>query len=156
MKYIFRTMIIATVVLLSACIVPPKQTKTALELQAFQSKEFETTKKIAFASTLSVLQDQGYIIGSASLDTGLISGKSPTTAVNQFFYQEMKDVKVTAFVEEITPGRTKVRLNFVNSSSKSGAYGQRSDQDIAIEDPVFYQEIFSKIQQGIFVRKNTN
>lgn len=36
-----------------------KPTKTSLELQAFQTKEFETQKKAAFASTMSVFQDLG-------------------------------------------------------------------------------------------------
>lgn len=156
MKNLLKLSAVVLIISLAGCLAPPKSTKTALELQSFQAKEFETTKKIAFASTLSVLQDQGYIIGSASLDTGLISGKSPTSSSNKFFYREMSDVKATAFVEEITPGRTKVRLNFVNSTSRSGAYGQRDDQDVAIEDPLEYQQIFAKIQQGIFVRKNAN
>ena len=156
MKKISKLLALVLLISLTGCLPPPKSTKTALELQSFQAKEFETTKKIAFASTLSVLQDHGYIIGSASLDTGLISGKSPTNSANMFFYKEMTDVKSTAFVEEITTGRTKVRLNFVNSSSRSSGYGQREDQDYPIEDPLVYQEIFSKIQQGIFVRKNAN
>ncbi|MFZ3039213.1 MAG: hypothetical protein WA115_05445 [Polynucleobacter sp.] len=156
MKNLLKLSAVVLLISLAGCLPPPKSTKTALELQSFQAKEFETSKKIAFASTLSVLQDHGYIIGSANLDTGLISGKSPTNSSNKFFYREMSDVKATAFVEEITPGRTKVRLNFVNSTSRSGGYGQRDDQDYPIEDPAIYQEIFSKIQQGIFVRKNAN
>lgn len=156
MKNLLKLSAVVLLISLAGCLPPPKSTKTALELQSFQAKEFETSKKIAFASTLSVLQDHGYIIGSASLDTGLISGKSPTNSSNKIFYREMSDVKATAFVEEITPGRTKIRLNFVNSTSRSGGYGQRDDQDYPIEDPLEYQEIFAKIQQGIFVRKNAN
>ena len=102
MKKISKLLALVLLISLTGCLPPPKSTKTALELQSFQAKEFETTKKIAFASTLSVLQDHGYIIGSASLDTGLISGKSPTNSANMFFYKEMTDVKSTAFVEEIT------------------------------------------------------
>jgi len=156
MRLLSKILIISLLIPLAGCLPPPKSTKTSLELQAIQSKEFETSKKIAFAATLSILQDQGYIIGSASLETGLISGKSPTNSENKIFYREMSDTKATAFVEEITPGRTKVRLNFVNSTSRSGGYGQRDDQDYPIEDPQIYQETFSKIQQGIFIRKNAN
>lgn len=156
MQNLLKLLVIAALISLAGCLPPPKPTKTALELQAFQSKEFNTNKKTAFASTLSVLQDHGYVIGSASLDTGLISGKSPTKSENKFFYLESSDVKVTAFVEEIATGRTKIRLNFVNSSSRSRPNGQRDERDQPIEDPAIYQEIFTKIQQSIFVRKNTN
>lgn len=62
------------------CAVQQKSTKTSLELQAIQAKEFETTKKIAFASVLSVFQDLGYIIGSADFDTGFITAKSQQIA----------------------------------------------------------------------------
>ena len=157
MRNLLKLLACGLVVLLAGCqMPPPKSNKTSLELQAIQSKEFDSSKKIAFAATLSVLQDQGYIIGSANFDTGLISGKSPTDTSNKIFYLEMSDVKATAFIEEISAGRTKIRLNFVNSTSKSGAYGQRSEQDYPIENPEMYQETFTKIQQGIFIRKNVN
>lgn len=134
-----------------------KPKKSALELQSIQSKEFETTKKIGFASTLSVFQDLGYVVNSASFETGLINGKSPTQqSFVPFVGQVMKDVKATAFVEEITPGRTKIRLNFVNSTQSSSGYGMKGEQDNPIEDGAVYQDVFSKIQQAIFVRKNIN
>lgn len=155
MKKIFIALL---VVVLSGCVQQEyKPTKSALELQAIQAKEFETTKKIGFAATLSVFQDLGYVVNSASLETGLINGKSPTNqSFVPFVGQVMKDVKAIAFVEEITPGRTKVRLNFVNSTQSSSGYGMRGEHDIPIEDGVMYQDVFSKIQQAIFIRKNAN
>lgn len=155
MKKIFIALL---VVVLSGCVQQEyKPTKSALELQAIQAKEFETTKNIGFAATLSVFQDLGYVVNSASLETGLINGKSPTNqSFVPFVGQVMKDVKAIAFVEEITPGRTKVRLNFVNSTQSSSGYGMRGEHDIPIEDGVMYQDVFSKIQQAIFIRKNAN
>jgi PBP1b-binding outer membrane lipoprotein LpoB len=134
-----------------------KPTKSALELQSIQTKEFETNKKIGFAATLSVFQDLGYVVNSASLETGLINAKSPTSnEMIPFVGQVMKDVKATAFVEEIAPNRTKVRLNFVNSTQSSSGYGMKGESDMPIEDGAFYQDVFTKIQQGIFIRKNVN
>jgi hypothetical protein len=157
MKKILSFLIIGFVIILTGCVGGQKSTKTALELQAIQSKEFETTKKIGFASTLSVFQDLGYVISSADFETGLINAKSPTQQSVQIFVgQVMEDVKATAFVEEITPGRTKVRLNFVNSRQTSSSHGMTGGQDSAIEEPGMYQDVFAKIQQGIFVRKNVN
>lgn len=145
------------VLVLTGCVTAPTSTKSALELQAIQAKEFDTSKKIAFAATLSVLQDLGYVVSNADLDTGLINGKSPTQqSFVPFVGRVMKDTKATAFVEEITPGRTKVRLNFVKSEQSSSGYGMRGEQDDPIEEPTVYQDVFAKIQQGIFVRKNLN
>lgn len=141
---------------LAGCETMPKPTKSALELQSIQSKEFEANKKIAFAAVLSVFQDVGYTVSSANLDTGLITAKSPTKAGFQLFVgQTMEDIKATAFVEEIVANRTKVRINLVSSKETSSGYGMKGGYEIPIETPETYQDIFAKVQQGIFVRKNT-
>jgi hypothetical protein len=133
-----------------------KPTKTPIELQAIQSKEFPTTKKIAFAATLSVFQDLGYIVESASFETGLITAKSPTKQdFDLFDGQVMTFVKATAFVEEVNVGRTKVRTNIVNSRNTSSGYGMKGEHDLPVESADTYQDLFNKIQQAIFVRKNT-
>jgi hypothetical protein len=131
--------------------------KTSLELQAIQAREFETTKKIAFASVLSVFQDLGYVVSSAELETGFITAKSPTEGGFQLFVGNvMKDTKATAFIEELQPGKTKIRLNFVDSKETSSGYGMKSSNDNPIEDPLIYQNAFSKIQEAIFIRSSTN
>lgn len=156
-KNLWLVLIIAVTMAVAGCETIPKQTKSPLELQAIQSKEFETSKKIAFAATLSVFQDMGYTVSSANLDTGLIAAKSPTKQDFQLFVgQRMTDIKATAFVEEIVQNRTKVRLNFVNSTQTSSGYGMKGERELPIETPEMYQDTFAKIQQGIFVRKNIN
>lgn len=147
---------LGVLLVLAGCETMPKSTKTALELQSIQSKEFETSKKVAFAATLSVFQDVGYTVSTANLDTGLITAKSPTKAGFELFIgQTMEDIKATAFVEEIVANRTKVRINLVSSKETSSGYGMKGGYEIPIEKPEIYQDIFAKIQQGIFVRKNT-
>ena len=51
--------------------------KSSLELQAFQKREFNTSKQTAFASAVSVFQDLGYTIRAADVQTGLIQAQSP-------------------------------------------------------------------------------
>lgn len=139
---------------ITGCETIPKSTKTPLELQAIQSREFETSKKVAFAATLSVLQDLAYISDSASFETGLITAKSPMqNNFKPFVGRVMSTTKVNAFVEEISPGRTKVRINFVDSRYVQNSYGRQEKED-PIETPDMYQSFFAKVQQAIFVRKN--
>ena len=150
-----RYAVIVAIVLLAGCVASTGPTKTSIQLQAFQSKEFETTKKIAFASTMSVFQDLGYTIGTADLETGFITAKSPTKQDFVLFVgQRMQDVKATAFVEPMGKKRTKVRLNFVNSTQTSSGYGMKGANDKPIEDPKVYQETFVKITKAIFVRES--
>lgn len=157
MKKLFNYLVLFFLVFLVGCAIQPKPLKSPLELQAIQSKEFQTNKKIAFASTLSVFQDLGYVINTANFETGLVTAKSPTQqSVIIFVGQVMRDMKATAYIEEIAPERTKVRLNFVNTTQTSSGYGMKGEHDYPVDDASTYQDVFLKIQQGIFVRVNVN
>ena len=128
-------------------------TKTALELQAFQKKSFETSKSVGFASTMSVFQDLGYIIKNADKDTGLIQAASPTKNM-VFFGSHMSNTEASAFVEQLRPKKTSIRLNFVEVKESSSGYGMKAKSDKPVEDPEIYNNAFSKIQEAIFIRTN--
>lgn len=141
--------------ILTGCVTQGGTKKTSVQLQAFQAKEFETSVKVAFASTLSVFQDLGYTIKSADLTTGLITAKSPTSQSFVLFVgQKMQDVRATAFVEPIAKGRTRIRLNFVNNVQTSSGYGMKGEKETPVEDPAVYQAAFKKIQKAVFVRSS--
>lgn len=134
---------------------------TSLEIQAFQTKEFETSKTIAFGSTLSVFQDLGYIVSSADRDTGFITAASPAGTKTNFWealggVTSSGQTKATAFIEEIRPGFTTIRLNFVDSKNSSSIYGQTTANDKPILDPKAYESAFAKIGDAIFIRSGTN
>lgn len=143
---------------LTGCVPAAKPAPNALQIQAFQTKEFEVSKAIAFGSVLSVFQDLGYIVQSADKDTGFITAASPSSNKTGF-WQAMAGVtssgqtKATAFVEDIRPGFVRVRLNFVNSMNSSGHYGQNQNLDTPILEPKAYQTAFEKIGDAIFIRK---
>lgn len=156
-----RAAAIGTVMLLSGCaMTDANQNKTSLEIQAYQSKLFDVDKKTAFNSAMSVFQDLGYIVNSASLDTGFITAESPVKGAQggEAFLSFLAGMRVegktavTAFVEEISPKSTKIRLNFVERRKTSGDYGQQSNRDNPIQDPKIYQSAFDKISDAIFIR----
>jgi hypothetical protein len=138
----------------------PAPQKTSLEIQAFQSKQFEADKKTAFNSTMSVFQDLGYVVNSASLDTGFISAESPLKGAEgmRAFLENISNMRsegktaVTAFVEEIGPRSTKVRLNFVQRDKTLREYGQQANREQPILDPKVYESAFNKIGDAIFIR----
>jgi len=125
--------------------------KSSLELQAFQKREFNTSKQTAFASTVSVFQDLGYTIRAADIQTGLIQAQSPTKNF-VFFGSHMSNTEATAFVEEVSTNRTTIRLNFVQASESSSGYGMKSKSDKPIVNPVVYDNAFGKIQEAVFIR----
>lgn len=166
MKYIGKktfALLGISILFFSGCETMPVQPKkTSLELQAIQAKEFETEKKVAFASVMSVFQDLGYIVSSADFDTGFITAKSPSQSTNIHSFDSKTFFEVigtaqnftsaTAFIEQIRQGTTKIRLNFVKVQITSSTHGRQGRNDIPIEDPVLYQNAFVKIQEAIFIR----
>lgn len=158
MNPIFRTLgylaIAATLSSTLTCCVSGGSKKSGLALQAFQKKEFECEKKVAFASTISVFQDLGYIIKSADLETGLISASSPTKNM-VFFGSHMSNTEASAFIEEVVPKTTSVRLNFVKVNESSSGYGMKTKFDRPVETADAYENAFAKIREAIFVRSNS-
>lgn len=137
---------------------PAPKEKTSLEVQAIQAKAFEADKKTAFNSVLSVLQDLGYIVASASIETGFITAESAVTNSTGFWdamggvRREMR-VAVTASIEEMKPNSTRVRLNFVSRQKRSAERGQQANDDTPLLNPTLYQNAFDKIGEAVFIRK---
>ena len=139
--------------LLGSCQTPgPKL--TPVEIQALQTREFETTKDLAFRSVVGVFQDTGYTIDTASLETGLITASGPSHTEFQPFGggNVVKIVRATATVEGMPNGKVNVRINLVKQSESSSVYGQRGANSAPILDAQEYENLFSRVQQGIFMR----
>ncbi|MBB5687209.1 hypothetical protein [Sphingobium boeckii] len=130
---------------------------SGLELQQMQSKDIEGSKEIVFGAVMSVFQDAGYRIQAADKDTGLITGLGSTSGkvtYNLFmgFGKSKKTPIVSAYIEQIGPGITRVRINFVMGKLKSTIYGAGAQDEEPILDPIVYQEAFEKIDQAVFLR----
>lgn len=134
---------------------PPKL--TPMELQALQSREYKTGKDQVFPSVMSVFQDLGYQISSADASTGFISGGSANKNKTSFFeamagMRSSGGSRVTAFVETMPSGFTRVRLNFMNTKNSSTMYGGSSANDTPLLDPKTYQVAFEHVEQALFER----
>lgn len=127
-----------------------------VELQALQTREFDTSYEIAFASVVSVFQNYGYTIQSADKDTGLVLAKTTTDAtLNRLMgYVRNEDTRATAFLEKVSASRIKIRISLVKHVSASGTYGMKGEKEAAITRPEVYQEMFKQLQQAMFLKKN--
>jgi|GEM_PF-640658 len=134
-----------------------KATKSGLELQSVQKQEFDTTYSVAFASTMSVFQDRGYVIETADRETGFITAASHKTEGFALFVGQTVDyLKATAFIEVMPSKKVSIRLNFVNNQETSSGYGMKGGNSVPVEDPKFYQSVFEKIKKAVFVRTSTS
>lgn len=131
-----------------------------LALQQMQARDYEVSKAITFPSVMTVLQDSGYRIESADKDTGLITGTASTTSKTTYnlFWglgKKKKTPVVSAFVEDRGNG-SRIRLNFVLTTTKSRVYGVNSADEEPIADPAIYRDAFERIEKEIFVRQAMN
>ena len=152
-----RVFFLLTLVTLIGCAAPPKVSQSQRELQAYQSKEFEASKRQLFDATLSVLQDSGFIIRSADYETGFLTGKGTSDSRFHLWWGTMnKSVEMTAFIEQRTSSMARVRINIISTDQRKSAWNPAQDviDQEGIRDPKVYQELFEKIDQSIFIRKN--
>ena len=75
MKKLGIGLVTACLLALSGCAMNNQPSMTPMQIQSLQTREYDTTKEIAFASVMSVFQDLGYIVKTADKDTGLIPSK---------------------------------------------------------------------------------
>lgn len=150
--------IVAVAVLIGAPADAKKQPQiSGLELQQIQSRDYEVGKDVSFPAVMTVLQDSGYRIAEADKDTGLITATASTKSVTTYniFWglgKKKRTPVVSAFIEDRGRG-SRVRLNFVLSTSKSRIYGVGSADEEPIADPAVYRDAFEKIEKEIFVRQ---
>lgn len=156
-----RLIALALVVASCVAIAPPALARkapelTPLELQSIQSKEFETSKENLFGAVMTVIQDLGYQVQAADVNTGFITAVSATVQKTNFFealggVSSSGNTKLTAYVQKMPNGMARVRLTFLNTRTASSAYGQTLQQDKPILDPMVYRNAWDKIDEALFV-----
>lgn len=150
--------------LAGGCASAPPAPKSGIELQAYQAKEFETSKRAAFSATLSVFQDLGFIIDDGDFDTGLITATGPSNRHSMDMGDLLAQVfagtdtrgatyrRATAFVEKMPSGKVRIRLNFVDNVVVAAGTPM---QTRPIQEQGLYQATFEQIDKAIFVRSST-
>ena len=165
MKTSFTVLLIAALAALTGgCASAPPTPKSGIELQAYQAKEFETSKRAAFSATMSVFQDLGFIIDDGDFDTGLITATGPSNRHSMELGDLLAQVfagtdtrgatyrRATAFVEKMPSGKVRIRLNFVDNVVMTAGTPM---QTRPIQEQTLYQATFEQIDKAIFVRSST-
>ena len=83
----------------------PEINLTPLEIQSMQTRTYDNKKEVVFPSVMSVLQDLGYSIKVADINTGLITAVSTakSNAAMKFWLgiAEVSQTNADSFIEEI-------------------------------------------------------
>ena len=128
---------------------------TPIEIKEMQTREFDSTYKVVYASVIDVFQELGFVIQTSDADTGLIVAKSNVIQRENYFMGSMTmswDVG-TAHVEDFN-GKIAVRVSFVRCQKESGEQGRESEFSQAIESPEYYSRFFNQLDHSVFLRQN--
>lgn len=126
-----------------------------LELQQMQTREFDATVEQAFSAVISTFQSYGYLIQSADKSTGMVLAKTNSQAdIDNFkgFVKTQYD-KATAFIEQISQNRVRIRVSIVKYVTAS-SMGYSGEKEAPRTNAKVYQDIFAKIQESLFLKRN--
>lgn len=105
---------------------------------------------------MTVVQDLGYQVQSADLQTGFITAVSATEQKTNLFEalgggSSTGLTKMTAFIQNLPNHMARVRLNFLYSKMSSSAYGRSNQNDKPILEATVYRSAWDKIDEALFV-----
>jgi hypothetical protein len=156
--------IVFAIIFIIGCVsTPSTPPKTQLEIREFQTRDYDTSdSKMVMKSLLNVLQDDGYIIKVANVEMGLLSATKEVNIENKgeaFImallaghnarWKKNSIIECSGNITEM--GKVcKVRMNFQvkTMDNKGGVVDVKT-----IDDPIFYQTFFAKVDKGIFIGK---
>lgn len=141
MKTYLKLLIFSTAILfLNGCMVDSKQmileNAQQLEVRSYQVKTYEQAKLPTSRAIISALQDLGFIVDKADMETGTVTA----TKLAQF-----AAMKITVVIRSKVENQTVVRAN--------AQFVSRAEMPKAVEDPETYASFFSVLDKAIFLEK---
>lgn len=154
MKKILVGLLLGMIVFLGGC--TSSQPKLSqMQIREITTKELEGDYKTVFKATMTILQDQNYIIKNADIETGLIScekavEKETTTGdVLMILFVDARygvnsKVNVSATLTNLNKNVTRVRLNIQETVIEKSSFGN-DEKSIFVTDKVIYDSLFNQI-----------
>jgi hypothetical protein len=137
--------------------------KSQLEIREMQTRTYPTRDvKMIMKAMMNVLQDDNFIIKQVNMEMGFFNAAKEFDvedsgekmwktfwAGKNATYKKNSTIECTTNISEFG-NEMKVRANFqVKVMDNKGAYVLVGD----IDDPIYYQNFFSKVDKGIFIEK---
>jgi len=156
--------LLTVALLLPSCLsdAPPPPQPTQLEMRNFQTREYDTyDAKMVMKAVLNVLQDMGFIVGSADTEIGLLTANRWTdvqhskkevkkATKNEVTLSKSIVLDCTANISAFGKTQTRVRVNFQQRILDANGNAM---QAFPIQDADFYQTFFAQVDKGIFLQQ---
>jgi hypothetical protein len=152
-KSVIGILCLASALLLSAC-APATPPLSPMQKRQMTSRTVNGSYKNIFKSTLSVLQDQDYIIKTADMNSGLITA-TVSKDINSFYsifakkgetFNTLDVISVSATVDEISKTSSKVRIS-IEQQTRANTGGTTSSKQLYDEQT--YQTLLNNISTEV-------
>jgi hypothetical protein len=162
MKRIFSIFVLFLMVsFLVGCAAGPQLSQ--MQIRQLTTKMIEGSYENVFRATMTILQDQGYVIKNTDMNSGLIVANidRETSGGSQFFqallvgsvYDKNTFIEVSATVNKLNEKTQEIRLN-IQETNYSGS-GNKQDIE-QIYDEEVYQKLFNEITLEVKRREAMN
>jgi hypothetical protein len=163
--------LVVAVTLGAGCGAGIQPARTQLEVREFQTYTFDTSdSKLVMKGLFNVLQDDGYVVRNAVIELGLItatkeidlapgrSGQTVLAVGGGVILRGPREVpipekiEVRDFTGNVTEfgERTRVRVSFQKKVLDSHGHPV---EVTPINDPVFYQDFFSRLDKSVYLQR---
>lgn len=159
-KSIVVTSMIVGMVLMVGCATAPQM--SPMQMRQITTRTIECSYENAFRATMTVLQDQQYVIKETDMDTGFILANvnRQTGGGTQLFqallvgkYDTDTLVEVSASIDKLNETNQELRISIQEVTYNSEGAKSRSKQ---INTPEIYQQLFNDITVEIKRREAMN
>jgi hypothetical protein len=166
--------LVLAALLAASCAPAVSPLKSQLEVRAFQTYTFENADgRLVMKAMLNTLQDDGYVVRNAVMELGLItatqeidlapgrSGRAGGDALGTFGgvivigpqpLPAFRKIEVRDFTGNVTEAgdRTQVRVSFQRKILDSRGHVV---EVTVMDDPVFYQDFFSRMDKSVYLQR---
>lgn len=160
MKKFFYAVMLSMFFMFIGCTTVETPNISEAQYREYTTREINSDYKTVFKSTLSVLQDQRYIIQSSDFNGGLISAEKEmdkNATFGDFLailfvdrnFKRRGNMKISVVLTEKTSTKTKVRVTLQEKYIEHDSLGDSVNNIVNIQNKEVYDAIFDKINMEI-------
>lgn len=151
-----KYLLIITIIIITNC-ASAESKLSPMQKRQITSRIYDSDYETVYRATLTVLQDQGYIVKNTDMLSGLIVTEidRETSKLTQFFQSIFGDVtdkgtliEVSCMADKISDNSTELRINI--QETKYGADGSKQEVN-RLYDEDTYQQLFNEI--GVEIKR---
>ncbi len=147
-----------------SCVHPVPKDLLTLSVESIKDRQLQTRifntadEKMLLTASAAVLQDTGYTIEESEVPLGVILASRERdvaerySKVCSFFmdipYDERQKVFASLVTKPLIDDRTAVRITFQHMVWDNRGFLKKNEQ---LNDPIIYQEFFSKLSKSVFL-----